>query len=202
MRQARLIPAGSGFAVWDRWTAKVETVPGERGRRTKLPYTLELDLELRDGRTVLTELRVGRRPNGPDITSTGLRDLPLAKVMRQTRPFVMPVAGRDEERGTTRISLGAPDDQDRAALGEVVKALSRSRPTTRDVTPEKLRLVADVYRAASSASSSTAEAIAGALHVSESYARRLVMRARRERDPETRKPYLEPAPRRRRRSSR
>lgn len=134
-----------------------------------------------DGRPVIDELRLERRPGGPPITSTLLRDVPLASVLRESVAIA----------GTVRFHGVAADDP-RVAGGqeleygssELAAAIQDSLLTAYDarqgvpVTDDVLRKVAEVYRAAHAAGKPPTQAVAREFVVSRSTAGRYVQRAR------------------------
>src|SRR5207245_7522771 len=53
------------------------------GRADTLPYDVELMVGVENGRFVVESLIARRRDGGPPVTSDGLRDVPVASLLRQ-----------------------------------------------------------------------------------------------------------------------
>ena len=58
-------------------------VPREQGLSTRVgPYELELHVVFEDGRFVCNRLTVSRKPDGPPVTTEGIREIPVAALVR------------------------------------------------------------------------------------------------------------------------
>lgn len=188
----RPVKMPDGFAVWNRWTRTVD-----RG----LPYIVRLDVAIEDGRMVCNGIHVERREGGPEVTGEEIRKIPVASILRAAPPPAMKLE-HPEVEGKTLTKVGLSLTRLEQRRFEAVLSDLRRRARTANSTAERLRVVADTVRATDVHRRSTTTEVAHALEVSESYARRLIMRARDEADPETDEPYLERTGPRRRKAPR
>jgi hypothetical protein len=127
---------------------------------------------------------------GDDVGSADLRRVEVPRLvdegMRRVAMRVLPTAS-----GSPVVTPAS--DEDPVDLAQVLALALEPEPTGGrrvPVTPERLRKVAERYRAATLAGVPSSEAVASALKLSRSQAAALVSRARREVDPETGETYL------------
>ncbi|MGH7540182.1 MAG: hypothetical protein ACRELC_04195 [Gemmatimonadota bacterium] len=170
------------YGVLPRWTVDLVDDP-------EIPYDLHLELAIEDGRQVCEEIRIVRRPGGPEITGEALRRVPVVRLAREHLPPVFKVLERKKVKGKTITRLGLTARP--ADVEEVAAAIERPRGSARTIGADELRAVADAVRVAVAFERPTGPAVADALQVSPSHARRLIQRARDEIDPDTGEPYLE-----------
>jgi hypothetical protein len=121
-----------------------------------LPYDVELHAAVDDGTVVCRKLVVSQQPNGAPVKNAGLR-LPIDYLLREAASAIALV---DTDGG-----LGPMSTDEATALHGQLKTPRRRKP----VTDERLRQVADAYRAAllHNKRSATVDA-ARALHMSRS----------------------------------
>jgi len=114
--------------------------------------------------------------DGPALTGTLLRELPLATMVQQA--FQTAAVGEDPEGGLAHV-LGI---HGKPGIDEVAATLRQQRqqqqPRPYRTSEEDLQKVADAYRAALRTRTQTGKAVARAMHVQPSSARRLILRAR------------------------
>ena len=150
------------------------------------PYVAELEVVVEGGRVACESIRLLRREGGPPIQGATLR-LPIAGILRHTAPVVaLRVVNRDKGKW-------APvGEEDLEGFYETFRKQER-RSGRRPITEDTLRRVAKAYRSALQ-TGAPVEAVRRSFdpEISRSHAGRLVMRARRQRDPRTGKPYLGP----------
>jgi hypothetical protein len=99
---AKLIHLGGGLAGRSPFTW-----PAEEG----LPYRLELRVVHEDGRFVVDQLTVRRREGGPPVTTEGLREVPIAALLRlAVESNVMHVGPttRDGDKSTWDLTWASP----------------------------------------------------------------------------------------------
>lgn len=146
------VPLGSGFAMGYSPSVRVDD--------PTVDVVVELDLDVEEGRLVVTELRAERRPDGPPVTVDVLKSLPLVSlVTRSAEAGLMSglVKVRSTGPGSTRIVPARPEDLEK--LPDVERA-------------------AVVYRAAFLFGLPPTAAVAEALGVSRDVAAKRVQAAR------------------------
>jgi hypothetical protein len=118
------------------WPLVSRTWPAEEG----LPYRLELRVVYEDGRFVVDQLTVKRREGGPPVTTEGLREVPIAALLRlAVESNVVRVrrsATRDGDTSSWEMTWASP-----LALSE--RAKGGGGPSDED-----LRTVAALYQVA------------------------------------------------------
>src|SRR4029453_13909603 len=129
--ESKLINLGSGLAGWSPFPW-----PAEEG----LPYRLELRVVYEDGRFVVEQLTVKRREGGPPVTTEGLREVPIAALLRlaveSNGGRVRRSAPRDDDTSSWEMTWASP-----LALSE--RAKGGGGPSDQD-----LRTVAALYQVA------------------------------------------------------
>jgi hypothetical protein len=156
-----------GFAVWSPYRATIDD--------PALPYFVEIVARVEQGRFVCEELVCRRRPGGPAVNAVDLRRLPIAGFIRHTAPFA---AWKGKETPTKGVYSGVPLNEE-----DIERFYSSYRRTERrggrqPTTDERLREVADIYRAALS-TGRPSKTVAQVLHIDPAHARRLVGMARK-----------------------
>lgn len=139
-------PIGDGFRL-----AQEIAIPGT----TDLPYHVEIDAELEDGRYVVKRLCASRREGGPPVTTDGLRAIPVARILAH------------------------------GAAGTLVKVTSNPQGTEFEASPvgpwdDELTQVAAVYRLAYACGLPPTKAVAESFEIPPSTAAKRVMKARKE----------------------
>jgi hypothetical protein len=156
--QSRLISLGEGLAGWSPYTWWTE-IGG--------PYRLELRVVHEDGRFVVDQLTVKRKPGGPPVTSEHLREVPVAAFLRLAVEHNVMHVGPTEHDGKTsswKLTWASP-----LALSE----RARGGPSERD-----LQVVADVYHVAYATGQAPTRAVMERLDLPRSTAGRWVKMAR------------------------
>jgi hypothetical protein len=74
--KSRPVPIGDGLAVLSPVIVTVRADPGEEP-----PYDVDLTVTVTAGQAVITSVTATSRPGEPGISSTGLRQLPLARLL-------------------------------------------------------------------------------------------------------------------------
>ena len=172
-RTARPVPIGPGLLAFDRWSRHDEDDA----------FRVVVHLAIEDGTTVVDSVTVERKEDGgPEVTGAVLRRIPVGQFAQDAgRPWAMKRTAKGRY-----VPVSEPEDWD-----QVIRALRRPRKSTRSLGPEDLRRVAEAVHKAQEHHRPTSVAVAEVMLISNQYARRLIKRARDERDPDTGKPYLE-----------
>jgi hypothetical protein len=126
--QSKPVPFAPGLAVWSPIWVRDE------GR-----YDLELRVVYEAGRFVVDELTVKRRTGGPPVTSEGIREIPVAALLRRAVEGQLMHVGppiRGEGKTSWEMTWAGP-----VTLSE--RAQGGGGPSDAD-----LRAVADVYHVA------------------------------------------------------
>jgi hypothetical protein len=159
--ESKLINLGGGMAGWSPFTW-----PAEEG----LPYRLELRVVYEDGRFVCDQLTVKRREGGPPVTTEGLREVPIAALLRlAVESNVVRVrrsATRDGDTSSWEMTWASP-----LALSE--RAKGGGGPSDED-----LRTVAALYQVAYATGQAPTRLVMNRLELPRSTASRWVRLAR------------------------
>jgi hypothetical protein len=158
--ESKLIPLGRGLAGWSPFTW-----PAEEG----LPYRLELRVVYEDGRFVVDQLAVKRREGGPPVTTEGLREVPIAALLRLAVESNIMHVGPTEHDGHTsswKLTWASP-----LALSE--RAKGGGGPSDED-----LRTVAALYQVAYATGQAPTRLVMNRLDLPRSTASRWVRMAR------------------------
>ena len=161
---------GAGFTSIGQGLA----LPGEYGLSIDdeaLPYLVEMDVRVEDGKPTCEALKVARRPGGPPVTGEGIRKLPVAGFLRHT---VQDVAYRVTETGSGTYKLEPLERKEMPAARQLYEATRRRE----SMSDERLQEAARSYREAERRGAAPAEAVRQAMFVSRSTAARLVRAAR------------------------
>jgi hypothetical protein len=118
-----------------------------------LPCDVQLEAEIEEGAYVVTEVRCSRRSRGPEVTSEGIRAIPVARILH--------VAALDVNKGV----FGPWSDRD---------TLRAQGPTD-----ESLRVTAQIYRMAHVVRDNPTAAVSSALGLPKPTASRWVQMARK-----------------------
>ncbi len=136
-----------------------------------LPYLVELDVRVEDGKPVCQALRAQRRARGEPVTSEGLRKLPVAGFLRNSVP-VAAMKAQELSPGHFKLEwLDEPGDEGTAT--KLDQRIKRRWPPSR----EQLTQVARLYREARP-SGAPRRHIENELRVSPSTAARLIRAAK------------------------
>jgi hypothetical protein len=171
--EARAIRFGdAGFALWDRYTVKVDD--------PKIPYLLDLEVAVRQGRGPTCEsMRCTQRPDGPTVSTEGIRRLPVAGILVSTALYA--AVSVETFKSSARVSpvtaaeMRSPEFR---AFERMLASGPRRRPGRRPTDDDRLEQVAEVYRAAVALGEPPTMAVHTKLSVSRSHAGRLVHQAR------------------------
>lgn len=143
---------------------------------------LEVIIDRETRTPVVRELLVERReqsPVGPPITASLIRRVALDELLRRLLADVQERIVPVEQEGYTGVFQLARDAEAGGTEAWGGRALAPATGRGRWTTDEKLRLVADVYRAAVAAGKPPTQAVADQLHYKRAHAGRLVLQARR-----------------------
>jgi hypothetical protein len=159
--QSKLIPLGKGLAGWSPYTWHAEE---------GLPYRLELRVIHEDGRFVVDQLTVKRKPGGPPLSTEGLRDIPVAALLRlAVESNVMRVGPtiRDGNTSSWELTWASPLELSERAKGG-------GGPSDAD-----LQTVADLYHVAYATSQAPTKLVMNRLGLPRSTASRWIALARK-----------------------
>jgi hypothetical protein len=133
------------------------------GDGADLPYYVTIDIENRSGVPECTRLVLERRPDGPPVTTEGLRKIPVGKLI-EWAAYTNMVKLDDPEKGISggftpfqeiTFDEDTPAHEIAAQADEVVAAIKRDqRSQRRRITDDDLRQLADVCRRADAFGSS------------------------------------------------
>lgn len=153
-----LVPFGKGYALPRRFDPAVFKGP-------ELTHVIEMVVTLDAGRFVCESVRVRRKKGGPPVTGKGLRDVPVATLLR-----TMAISELLREKSTK-----AADGSVKRARAEIpdLRALASQGPTD-----EVMEYVALVYRIAFACGEGPTGAVRDAFGVPRATAARWVTRAR------------------------
>ena len=186
--EAPLMAVAEKFALPARFHATI--TPAE----PTLPIC-RLDIAVEYGRPVCNGLRLERRAGGSPVTGTELRGVPVADYVRRAADELLrelvpttdpaaPVMWPDPAWGSLPVN-SEPFDSDHAAvrvggltLTKEYRASSRAPRKRGPITDERLRQVADIYRAACFATGAPTNAVRDQLGVPRATAGRWVSLAR------------------------
>lgn len=113
-----------------------------------LPYDVEFEVDLVDGRLACTELTCRRRPDGPAVTKTGVAALPLSKLQDEAfRRQAVPDGGLEVDAGRLTLTVTSEDEPAPEAVPYAAFHSRRTRQGNK-VTDDELRDVAAKYREA------------------------------------------------------
>ena len=158
--QSKLIPLGDGLAGRSPFTWHAEM---------GLPYRLELRVVYEDGRFVCDQLTIKRLPDGPPVTTEGLREVPVAAFLRlAVESNVMRVGPTIHEGNTSSWEL-----QWASPLELSERARSGGGPSDAD-----LRTVAALYQVAYATGGAPTKLVMNRLGLPRSTASRWVRMAR------------------------
>jgi len=129
-------------------------------RADTLPYNVELMVGVENGRFVVDSLTARRRDGGPPVTSDGLRDVPVASLLRQAAQQML-------------VGLEDVDDDSSGALVDDVQGLLNDAQSE-----TRLRAIARSYRVAALLGDPPTQAVADAFGVARSTAGRWIAQAR------------------------
>src|SRR5688572_10809062 len=147
----------------EAWSPAYHTFDSE-----DLPYIVEAEIVIDGATAVCNALSIERREGGPPVNGTGLRKLPLGRLLKYAEGDPTFVMEHTAPHTWTPVP-GASSDR----ASEVL----RGPKTSRSLGPEQLRAVASLVRDAKYGQS-TMRAVAAAMKVTDGYARRLIQRAR------------------------
>ena len=135
------------------------TIHAEPGEDDDLPYAVDLEVVVRDGRLVCETLALHALEGGEPVTTEGLRRVPVTGIMRHglVGHVYEPVPGEP-----AKFTTFAPDPE-----------IARNGPTE-----EALRAAAVIYRLAYALGEGPTKAVASALELTHSTAARWVATAR------------------------
>lgn len=139
-----------------------------------------IDTEIRT--PVVRELIMERQeqtPAGPPITASLLRRVTLDELLRRMLLDVQERIVSLDRQGYTGVFQLARDAESGSTVAYGGRRLAPTSGRDRRTADEKLRQVADVYRAAMAAGKPPTKAVAEQLHYKRAHAGRLVMQARR-----------------------
>jgi hypothetical protein len=110
----------------------------------RIPYVIKITVGAFEGRLIAESVEIGRQPNGPPVTGTALRSIPVETYLveirrRAARGHAGLILPRVVEEGSVSWRLGATVEE--AARLESAHSKRRS-------TDETLRSVVNTYRAA------------------------------------------------------
>lgn len=158
------VDVGQAFAVYRRFVVRV-------AEDDRYPYDLELEVDAGPAGLQCVRLECTQKPGGPAVSGEGIRSVPVASILREAAPM----AGLTRFGPYLRADGVAPEDRADFAA-ELTRAARRRRGG--DSTPETLRRVAELYRAAVASGEPPSLVIKRELNYSQSHARRLVGQAR------------------------
>jgi Family of unknown function (DUF6214) len=155
------VPFAEGLANWSPFKMHLEQAE---------PYSLDLHVVYDGGRFVVDQLTVTRRPGGPPITTEGLREIPIAAMVRTgIENGLMRVGPREYDGRTSSWKLTKAEP---IALSE--RAQAGGGPSDDD-----LRAVADVYHIAYAVGEPPTKTVMERLGLSRSTASRWIALARK-----------------------
>lgn len=171
----RLTDVGDGFAVLDDFDAVVVDAD--------LPYDVAVHVKIANGVLTCTSLEARQRDDGPLVTSAGIRQIPVADVLRSVAAY----ADEWAMKGSTAEGYSWPlNGGERSAY--LQRRRRAERKGRRRITDDELELVAKTYRAAMARGQAPTVAVQVELHLNtREQAARWVRKAREA-------GHLEPAP--------